>query len=117
MEEEWIDKVLNDVHRLNYAICLRDNDQYIGNVYLTDISDETAIFGIFIGEKTYWARGIGTEATRLVLAYAFDIIHLKSVTLEVKESNIGGRRAYEKAGFVFKQQAGENILMISINNG
>lgn len=117
MEEEWIDKVLNDAHRLNYAICLKNNDQYIGNVYLTDITDETAIFSIFIGEKTCWARGIGTEATRLILAHAFDNMHLKTVILEVKEKNIGGRCAYEKAGFMFKQQDGENILMIASNNG
>ncbi len=44
-------------------------------------------------------RGIGTEATRLTLDYAFHITNLHNVYLTVLAPNTAGIRAYEKAGF------------------
>ena len=41
----------------------------------------------------------GTEATRLVLDYAFTALGLHSVMLTCYEFNLAGRRAYEKVGF------------------
>ncbi|GAB3698582.1 GNAT family N-acetyltransferase [Nocardiopsis oceani] len=45
-------------------------------------------------------RGVGTEATRLVLDYAFHVANMACVWLTVIEVNAGAIRAYEKAGFV-----------------
>ena len=45
-------------------------------------------------------RGLGTEAVRLVCAYAFDVVGLDVITLEVFEFNPRARRVYEKVGFV-----------------
>nr|WP_221308513.1 GNAT family protein [Nocardiopsis mwathae] len=47
----------------------------------------------------YRGKGIGTEATRLVLDYAFHVTNLRCVYLSVIEPNTGAIRAYEKAGF------------------
>lgn len=44
-------------------------------------------------------KGVGTEATRLVLDYAFHVANLSCVYLSVIEPNTGAIRAYEKAGF------------------
>ena len=43
--------------------------------------------------------GIGTEATRLTLDYAFHITNLRCVHLAVLAPNITAIKAYEKAGF------------------
>ena len=56
-----------------------------------------ADFGIFVGERR--GTGIGTDATRLVLEWAFTIVGLHNVMLEVYEYNEQAIRAYEKAGF------------------
>ena len=56
-----------------------------------------ARFGIVIGERR--GRGLGTEATRLVLDYAFNLLHLHNVMLEVIEWNVAALTAYERAGF------------------
>jgi diamine N-acetyltransferase len=50
-----------------------------------------------IGERR--GQGLGTEATRLVLDYAFNVLHLRNVMLETLEWNAGGLAAYERAGF------------------
>ncbi len=44
-------------------------------------------------------KGVGTQATRLVLDYAFHVTNLACVYLTVIEPNSGAIRAYEKAGF------------------
>jgi RimJ/RimL family protein N-acetyltransferase len=45
-------------------------------------------------------RGLGTEATRLLVGYAFDVLGLHRVELEYYAFNPRAARAYAKAGFV-----------------
>ena len=111
MEEEWIDKVLAVPSRFNFAICLKNNDQYIGNVYLTEITDETAGFGIFLGEKSFWGRGIGTETTKLMLDYAFSTLKMQNITLMVKKTNVRAISAYRRCGFDMASTNADAILM------
>lgn len=59
----------------------------------------TATFGIFIGDKNYWGHGLGTEATMLALDYAFNVLNLNSVSLEVVDYNKRAVQCYEKCGF------------------
>ena len=54
---------------------------------------------MMIGEKSMWGKGYGTEATRLVVRYAFEELHLNRVQLHVYEYNLRGVRVYEKVGF------------------
>ena len=56
-----------------------------------------ADFGIFLGQRR--GAGIGADATRLVLDWAFTIIGLHNVMLESYEFNDQAIRAYERAGF------------------
>ncbi len=56
-----------------------------------------AEFGIFLGQRR--GTGIGTDATRLVLQWAFTIIGLRNVMLESYDFNEQAIRAYERAGF------------------
>jgi diamine N-acetyltransferase len=56
-----------------------------------------ADFGIFLGQRR--GTGIGTDATSLVLEWAFTIIGLHNVMLESYEFNEQAIRAYERAGF------------------
>ena len=71
IEKEWIQKILQRPDEKRFAICLKENDQYIGNVQLTGINDYDGEFHVFIGEKSYWGKGIGTCATNLLVEHAF----------------------------------------------
>ncbi len=57
-------------------------------------------FGIMIGEKSYWNKGYGTEAVRLLCQHGFNTLNLNRIYLRVFETNPGAVRAYEKAGFM-----------------
>jgi diamine N-acetyltransferase len=56
-----------------------------------------AELGMFIGRRR--GAGIGTDATRLALDWAFNMLGLRNVMLETYEFNEQARRAYERAGF------------------
>jgi diamine N-acetyltransferase len=56
-----------------------------------------ADLGIFLGRRR--GTGIGTDATRLALDWAFNMLGLRNVMLETYEFNEQARRAYERAGF------------------
>ncbi len=73
----------------------------IGTTALIDIDhrDGSAELVLIVAEVEARGRGYGTEATRLVLDYAFAALGLRRVTLKVYEYNLAGIRAYQKAGF------------------
>jgi RimJ/RimL family protein N-acetyltransferase len=84
-----------------FAVYELEGMQPIGTtgIEAIDYADGKATFGILIGEKAVWNRGYGTEATRLTLDYAFNVLGLHNVMLIVYSNNPRAQRAYEKAGF------------------
>jgi RimJ/RimL family protein N-acetyltransferase len=76
-------------------------DMLIGRSGLFSINhvDRRAMFGILIGEKEFWGKGYGQEATRLTLDYAFNLLNLNSVSLGVFAFNQRAIHAYQKVGF------------------
>jgi RimJ/RimL family protein N-acetyltransferase len=85
-----------------FAIHTADSDTLIGTTALTDAGPDfpqSALFRIVIGEKWAWDQGYGTEATRLVVAEAFETMGLDEVQLEVFRHNPRAISAYRKVGF------------------
>jgi diamine N-acetyltransferase len=84
-----------------FTVYERTSLRPIGIAYLYEIEPRhgRASFGITIGAPDCRGKGYGTEATRLILDYAFTSYGLENVMLTVYEFNLAGRRAYEKAGF------------------
>lgn len=85
-----------------FAIHTVESDTFIGSTALTDAgpdAPQSALFRIVIGEKWAWDQGFGTEATRLVVAEAFETLGLDEVQLEVFRHNPRAISAYRKVGF------------------
>lgn len=93
----WIKKVLSNANEYRCAI-LADG-VYVGNIYLTDITETSAAYHIFIGEKEYWGKGVGRKASIIILNYAFKDLKVGKVTLNVNAKNVSAIRLYEKLGF------------------
>jgi RimJ/RimL family protein N-acetyltransferase len=55
--------------------------------------------GLFIGERSHWDSGYGTDATRTLVRFAFRELNLNRVFLRVYEDNVRAIRCYEKVGF------------------
>ena len=100
-EEEWITAALTRSVDAVFTMYELSTMRPIGNVGLHDIDHDsgTADFGILIGETDAWGRGFGTEATRMMIAYGFDVLGLHNIQLEVYSHNPAALKAYERAGF------------------
>jgi len=114
MEKET--ELLRNLMEGNYifAIVEKDTNKVIGNCGIHQVSQvhRNASLGIFIGEKTFWNQGIGTEATGLLLDFAFNILNLHNVYLSVMSYNKRAIRCYEKIGF---KKVGEHREFIFVS--
>lgn len=127
-EEQWFENMLKrPSEEQSLGIEIKDGDGWrlIGNCGIFDINwrARSAEVGLFIGDKSCWNKGYGTEVMRLLLRHGFETLNLNRIFLRVDAANLGGIRAYEKAGFVhegrFRQgtfQGGEyrDMLFMSV---
>lgn len=65
-----------------------------------DMNDRRASFAIGIHRPELLGRGLGTEATRLVLDFAFKQLKLHRLSLRVIAYNERAISAYKKCGFI-----------------
>jgi RimJ/RimL family protein N-acetyltransferase len=101
-EAEWVkNQILDDRRNVRLAICV-SSGQLIGIVSLTQIDhlNQCAEFSIMIGEKTYWGKGFGRQATDMCLKHAFEELNLYRVYLSVRSDNETALAMYLKSGFV-----------------
>jgi len=91
----------SDQSHASFVIYERATLRPIGTIGLPNISHahRTAELGVGIGEHDCWGKGFGTEATRLILDYAFSVLGLHNVMLRVFDYNERAIRAYQKVGF------------------
>jgi len=127
IEDAFIADAYTTPDKIVFGIWHKKDQKLIGNTGLHNINqlNQTAVFGIVIGNEDYWGNGHGTEVLNLMLAYAFTRRNLRSVTLSVLGNNPRGKRCYEKCGFhvigtypehVFKDGAWQDeVLMVAHN--
>jgi RimJ/RimL family protein N-acetyltransferase len=103
-QEKWVEENLErgakrEPEGVEFTIYDRSDSAPVGTAGLFGIvhAHGRAEFGIAIGERR--GQGLGTEATRLVLDFAFNVLQLRNVLLETLEWNAAGLTAYERAGF------------------
>lgn len=99
--EEW-ERERRDPVCAVFAVCDKQDDRFIGTTGLYGIQwiMRYAEFRVFLGDKACWNRGLGTECAKLMVAYGLEKLNLNKIWLGVNADNVGGVRAYEKAGFV-----------------
>lgn len=91
----------NSAHGTAWAIHDNATGDLIGTTAITEVDEARGdcLFRIVIGEKDVWGKGLGTDATRLVVAEAFERFKLNAVTLEVFDHNPRAQKSYLKVGF------------------
>ena len=112
-EQGWYDGATRADDMFTFTIYERATGVPIGNTSLMSVDwrNRTAEYGILIGEADARGKGFGTEATSLMLDFAFTALGLHSVYLRVFEYNLGGQRAYARAGFQEVGRRRESHLM------
>jgi RimJ/RimL family protein N-acetyltransferase len=106
MEEKWFERQVETPPTagqvLNIETLVGNDWVHIGTcgLHVIEQVNNAAEFGIMIGEKEFWNKGLGREATMLMLKHGFEDLNLNRIYLHVFETNLRGMKAYEAAGFV-----------------
>lgn len=89
--------------RMDMAVVENATGHYAGEIVLNDLDTDNGScnFRVALGTP-FTGRGLGTEATRLMLGHAFDTVGVHRVELEVFAFNPRARHVYEKVGFAYE---------------
>ena len=73
MLRSFWESVSEDSSSINFAIVDKKTDKHIGNAKVDRIDwiNRTCEFGILIGDKTFWSKGICKEVLALLVDYSF----------------------------------------------
>jgi [ribosomal protein S5]-alanine N-acetyltransferase len=110
--EKFYDEVTGSRNQVILAVADKKSGQHVGNVKLGPIQwiHRCATFGIMIGDKKFWGRGVGLEATRLMVEYGFDRLNLRRIDLGVFAEHEAAVRCYEKSGFKLEGRMRESLF-------
>ncbi|WP_318615997.1 GNAT family protein [Sporosarcina sp. YIM B06819] len=97
----WYNTRNEQTDRLDLAIVDKSQNVLVGEVVvnLYDEKNNSMNFRILIGPRGR-NRGLGTEATQLIIDYVFKNTKLNQLTLSVFDFNPRAKHVYEKVGFV-----------------
>jgi RimJ/RimL family protein N-acetyltransferase len=110
--ERFFAQVTGSRDQVLLAVAERSSDAHVGNVKLGPINwvHRRATLGILIGEKEFWGKGIGEEATRLAVEYGFFKLNLHRIDLGVFAEHEAAVRCYRKVGFRVEGQFREALF-------
>lgn len=96
----FINSVTND-NNYQFGIFEKETGKHIGNIKVGSINHfhKYADVGFLIGDKSYWGRGIATEAIKLITEFAFKTLGLHKVIGGAYAPNKGSIKAFLKNGY------------------
>jgi len=101
-QDDLLKNLYKEKDYIPFAIVAKDTDEAVGVTafHRIDYVSKAAIFSIIVTKAENWGKGYGSEATKLMVEYGFEILNLNRIQLHVFAGNERGIKAYEKAGFV-----------------
>jgi ribosomal-protein-alanine N-acetyltransferase len=95
-----------------WAIKDKLSNEHLGNIKIDPINFKHGWgeYGILIGDKSYWGRGVGFEVSTAVIDFCFKgNLKLRKINLGVRAENIAAITLYKKLGFeiegIYKKHA------------
>lgn len=107
---QWYSTRNEQADRLDLMVVDHASGRVVGEVVLNqwDQGSRTCNYRVLIGPAGR-DRGLGSEATRLLIDYAFTHLPLHRIDLEVYAFNPRAQRVYEKAGFIVEGRRREAL--------
>ncbi len=104
VHRQRIEERINDHSSIWFTIATKEPDVPIGTTALVRIDwvGRMATFYIAIADSKNWSQGYGSEATRMVVDYAFETLNFNRIQLHVSVDNPRAVKAYEKTGFIIE---------------
>lgn len=100
-EQEKIKQYITSKDAIVLTIVEKGTNTSVGQTALfrIDYVSRAAVFFLAILKTEYWSKGFGTEATRLMVDFAFDTLNLNRIQLHVCAENVPAIKIYQKVGF------------------
>ena len=100
--ENYKDYQLNGFGR--WAVCLKENDEFIGwcGLKLEPAKKEIDIGFRFY--KKYWGKSYATEAALASIEYGFSTLKIKEIVGRAYKENIASIKVLEKCNMIFKKE-------------
>ncbi len=86
------------------------NGQPIGVSGLKRIAKKQAEYWGYIGERTFWGKGLGKELMKVVIDKAIEL-NLETIWLRVRKYNPRAINLYKKTGFIIDKDEPETYHM------
>lgn len=97
--------------KYSFGIFLKDTHKLIGNIALSEILRgclQSCYMGYYLDQE-HNGRGYMTEAAKLIVKFAFEVLELHRVEAGVMPHNVRSIRVLEKAGFQKEGIARKNV--------
>jgi RimJ/RimL family protein N-acetyltransferase len=90
-----------------WAISVKKTNNHIGNIKIDpiDLNNFSGEYGLMIGDRKEWGKGIAKEASERIIDYCFNSLNLKKLNLGVKKNNLNAIRLYKKLGFTIENSS------------
>lgn len=98
--EKWFVNNIGNTNRYDAVIEVDGIPCGIIGLINIDKKNKKAEYYIAMGEMAFKKRGIATEASRLILKYAFHDLGMNRVYLYTEIENIPAQRLFDRIGFV-----------------
>jgi RimJ/RimL family protein N-acetyltransferase len=99
---EYVTRVQSQKNDLVLAVIAKDTKKHIGNISLQNVHpvNRSAEFAVILGDKGYWGKGIGKEASGLIIKHGFTEMNLHRVWMGTQPDNTAMQKIAAALGFV-----------------
>lgn len=100
-QSKWMDSMIDNTGNNKRFAIVNEESNFIGVIGLYNINwiNRNCEFGIYIGEKEQWGKGYAKEAMSLIISFAFGVLNLRKIKLDVVKDNESAIKMYSKLGF------------------
>lgn len=100
-QEKWISVQTGRIDVLRCIVALKENEEGIGTVILSDIDTKNGVAQVHIKMDKQHGRGkgYGSDALNTIVNYAFGEMRLNCIYADVLEYNTVSQKLFEKCGF------------------
>lgn len=100
-QEKWISAQTVRIDVLRCIVALKENEEGIGTVILSDIDTKNGVAQVHIkmDKQRGRGKGYGSDALNTIVNYAFGEMRLNCIYADVLEYNTVSQKLFEKCGF------------------
>jgi RimJ/RimL family protein N-acetyltransferase len=100
-EEDFFDRAMRETERdLSFAVeTLAGEHIGLSGLHRIDWKNGVAVTGTILGRRDLWGQGYGSDAARVRIRHAFEILGLRMLLSEVMAENTGSLRMLQKVGY------------------